>query len=274
MKRTIIALAACLMLSATAQAQLRYGVRAGYGLNNLRAVPQNATTRISLGINHGFYAGVELRYGFGDMLGVQAALQFEKMGARFYSDLGKSEKTFMDIVYNDLKGLQLSKSEKDSLMAQFGLVSNSETTTEFTLNTYNVALPISLHFKFGSLGVLAGVDLRYTVSSKVTMAMKEPGQPTVDESVLADFLPYAAYIIDGGTPPATGATMPLQKFYNDYLEQRFGFGLHLGADYEIYENVTLQAVYHWGLSSILRKPWSNVSSLKPNSLQVGMSYMF
>ena len=114
MKRIIIALAAALMVSATAQAQLKFGVRAGYGLNNASWYVKGASAKLNLGINHGFYVGPEARMNLGDMFGVSAGLQFEQMGTKYKADAAKtSENTTKTELLN--KNLERNALEETSL---------------------------------------------------------------------------------------------------------------------------------------------------------------
>ena len=268
MKRIVISLTA-LLLTSTAWAQLHYGFKAGYGLNNAVAKNQHSSTRLGLGYNHGFYLGGELRYNLSEALGLQVALQLDKMGTTPNVEAGAMLEGLAKMMGTELKGLG---QQPDSLLASAAQLKG--VAMKGTINHYNISLPLSVRCAFGQLGITAGIDLRYTVSSQVSMSLKMPGGVTLEDKMLEQYLPAAAYVIDGGTPPTPGATMTMQKFHDDYLLRRFGVGLHVGADYELYDNVALQVAYRWGLSSTLQKRWNDALMLQSRSLQVGMVYMF
>lgn len=278
MKRIIIALAAMLMLSVAAQAQLRYGVRAGYGLNNASFSLKGSSVNINTGYNHGFYVGPELRMNFGDMLGVSAALQFEQLGTTCKVDAATYTENLSDILLNDIKLKEIYGQDtynylQDSVVNPAKVAAKGN-TSEASIVLYNISLPLSLRGQFGKLGIMGGIDLRYTVSNKVGFTIKQQGQPDITEIILDPVMPSIAYHLDGGTAPGPEATMSLNDFYKNYVKQSFNVGAHIGADYELYDGVALQVVYNWGLSSFIGKPWNKALAAKANSLQVGMSYMF
>ena len=279
MKRFIIALAVVLMASATAQAQLKFGVRAGYGLNNATWHIKGASAKLNLGINHGFYVGPEARMNLGDMFGVSAGLQFEQMGTKYKADAAKTSENTYNIILNDLKGLKEELGPdgysyfRDSVINPIK-TQYQGTSTEATLVLYNISLPLSVRAHFGKLGLLGGIDLRYTVSNKLTCTLKQQGQPDITETAFETEIAMADYYIKGGQKPADGTKMKLNDFYSEHLKQSFTVGAHIGADYELYEGVALQVVYNFGLTSFIRKPWNNVIAARANSLQVGLSYMF
>lgn len=279
MKRIIFALAAAIMVSATAQAQLQFGVRAGYGLNNASWHVKGASAKLNLGINHGFYVGPEARMNLGDMFGVSAGLQFEQMGTTFKSDATKGSENVSNIILNELSGLKQDLGPENYTYFKDSLVNPLKaqyqgTSTEATLVLYNISVPLSIRANFGKLGVLGGIDLRYTVSNNLSCTIKQQGQPDVTETAFETAIAQADYYIKGGQKPADDATMKVNDFYNEHLKQSFTVGAHIGADYELYEGVALQVVYNFGLTSFIRKPWNNALGAKANSLQVGLSYMF
>lgn len=228
-----VLLVSALALFGAVNAQVKYGLKAGYNLSNVGVSSSATSVKAFLGSKSGFNAGAFVEAGLGN--------NFSLQGEVLYSNVGTKLK-----VEQDGSAVDLSK-VADLDISDFGF-----TKANATLSMSQIAVPVSLKYRFGDkFSVLGGASMNFQAGVKTKVE--------VDGN---DVKPYLEREL--------GAK--LDDVVKDQLST-INFGLHLGAEYQINNNVFVDARYNFGISN-LNRDFSDYVKVKQRYLQLGLGYKF
>lgn len=191
----IICLAFAVLSVTIANAQPRYGITAGYSLNNEVLKARNASPEISGGINHGFYVGGQFEYRFGELFSLQTGLQFRRYGTTIRGDVNK----VLDNINSTVKGLHafspevvierkgwdpehLTDEQKEELddPLRLGRVPLKNVRASYSL--YAIYLPLTAKLGVGNkVSLLAGVNFNYTVIADIKFSARMKDGTVIDQ---------------------------------------------------------------------------------------------
>ena len=301
MKKILISVLAVFAFVATASAQIHYGVRAGYQLNNQTYSVKGADIGLQTGFNHGFYVGGQVEYEILPGLSIMGTLQFDKSGGYLKADGAKvmeamtnfnnearemHEKNNPDERIPKLKPLSTKAggeliSEEDG--PDMGDIMKMLSTSKghAAVDRYNVALPISFKYQSGPLAILAGVNLGFMVASNINpYASVNNGATTIDKDMINERIGFNLLDTYGelyGYDKVEARfenndPMTLTEFYNKVIAQRFTLGIHAGAEYYFTKNIGVQVLYTRGLLNNIKKPLNELVKGGDQAFQFGLIY--
>lgn len=138
--------------------------------------------------------------------------------------------------------------------AEVGIPGTGFTLTE-KMNLNRIVIPVSArYYATPELGIYAGPYVSFKTNNTVKFEISGPNAGMVDPSGLKEGERY------------------LERELNNGLKST-DFGLFLGADYNIYKGVFVDARYSFGLTNMIKNP-VNGETLKMNFLQLGIGYKF
>ena len=219
-------------------AQVKYGVKAGYNLSNLAASSPASSAQILLGNKSGFNAGAFVEYNFNEKFALQGEVLYNNLGGKAKADASKipsyAEFNLAD-VFDDA---EIASTKKASA----------------TININQISVPLSAKYTFDNkVSLLGGFSVNFLtgVSTKAEIDGKDV-KSSFQNEVLGN----------------TNIDSELKKQISST-----NFGLHIGAEYSISENVFVDARYNFGVSS-LNKNFTDLATLKQRYFQFGVGYKF
>ncbi|MDY3401688.1 porin family protein [Riemerella anatipestifer] len=156
-------LASAIALFGGLNAQVKYGLKAGYNLSNVSLGTPATSVKVLLGNKSGFNAGGFVEYGFGKNLSLQGEVLYSNVGAKLTADVNKI------------------KSAKDLLDAGFSGLNVKKASA--TISMHQVSVPVSLKYSFDKFSILGGFSVNFNagVSTKI-----EADGTDVKKSIEAD----------------------------------------------------------------------------------------
>ncbi|MBQ9893740.1 MAG: outer membrane beta-barrel protein [Bacteroidales bacterium] len=305
MKR-IFAAAIMMAFAVTASAQFHYGLRAGYALNTKSLGVKDVSLSVNPGINHGFYVGPQVEYYILPNLAVSGQILFQKSGGHFNSspekvyinaqqmmkDLDEMQDKYsgeVDHAFKPLSTKGLIGPEDEEGPGGIGEILQtivSVNNAKGDISQYDMSVPLSIKFTSGKLGVIAGVNLNYTIFSNIsfsaTMNAMGGGETYSSKDIIDDIdfkKGIAETYMDLYGPDSVkktdedgDPTMSLNEFYTKAIAQRFTVGAHVGLEYMFTKNFGIQAIYSRSLMNNVRKPWNDMIKASGQIIQIGMVF--
>ncbi|MRM82418.1 porin family protein [Riemerella anatipestifer] len=231
-----VLLAGAIALFGGLNAQVKYGLKAGYNLSNVSLSTPATSVKILLGNKSGFNAGGFVEYGFGKNLSLQGEVLYSNVGAKLTVDINKIKTAQVgELLDADFSSADIAKVKKASA----------------TISMNQIAVPVSLKYSFDKFSVLGGFSVNFNagVSTKI-----EADGADVKKTIEAD----SEIKLDDTIKSELAAT---------------NFGLHLGAEYMFTKNVFIDARYNCGVSS-LNKNYTDFAKLRQRYFQIGLGYKF
>lgn len=219
-------------------AQVKYGVKAGYNLSNLAVNTPASSVKILLGNKAGFHAGGFVEYGLNEKFALQGEVLYANLGGKLKADASKIP-SYADVEMTDVFG-------------DAGVANAKKASA--TININQISVPISAKYSFDNkVSVLGGFSVNFLtgVSTKAEIEGKD-----VKASFQNEMLGNTN--IDSEIKKQISST---------------NFGLHIGAEYSISQNVFVDARYNFGLSA-LNKNFTDLATLKQRYFQLGVGYKF
>ncbi|MBT0549624.1 porin family protein [Riemerella anatipestifer] len=144
-----ILLAGAIALFGGLNAQVKYGLKAGYNLSNVSLSTPATSVKILLGNKSGFNAGGFVEYGFGNNLSLQGEVLYSNVGAKLTADVNKI------------------KSAEGLLDADFSELETKKASA--TISMHQVSVPVSLKYSFDKFSILGGFSVNFNagVSTKI-----------------------------------------------------------------------------------------------------------
>ncbi|WKS94751.1 porin family protein [Riemerella columbina] len=158
MRKTL--LLGALALFGAANAQVKYGVKAGYNLSNVSAKAAVSSAKVLLGNKSGFSAGAFVEYGLGNNLSLQGEVLYTNVGAKATVDPSKISKQQLTEFGIDPDAIELNKAEA-------------------TLSLNQISVPVSLKYTFNQFSLLGGFDVNFKAG--VSTKIKADGQDVKSE---------------------------------------------------------------------------------------------
>ena len=307
--KKIFAAAIMMAFAVTASAQFHYGLRAGYALNTKTFGVKDVSLSANPGINHGFYVGPQVEYYILPNLAVSGQILFQKSGGHFN---GSPEKVYINAqqMMKDLDEMQYKYSGEHvvenaivrplSTKAIIGPEDEegpgeimkilqtivSVNNAKGDISQYDMSVPLSIKFTSGKLGVIAGVNLNYTIFSNISFSATMNamgGGETYSSKDIVDDVDFRKDIADAymdlygpdsvkKTDEDGDPTMSLNEFYTKAIAQRFTVGAHVGLEYMFTKNFGIQAIYSRSLMNNVRKPWNDMIKASGQIIQIGMVF--
>ncbi|MDY3516188.1 porin family protein [Riemerella anatipestifer] len=130
-------------------AQVKYGLKAGYNLSNVSLGTPATSVKVLLGNKSGFNAGGFVEYGFGKNLSLQGEVLYSNVGAKLTADVNKI-KSAEDLLDAGFSGLNVKKASA-------------------TISMHQVSVPVSLKYSFDKFSILGGFSVNFNagVSTKI-----------------------------------------------------------------------------------------------------------
>ncbi|MDY3529382.1 porin family protein [Riemerella anatipestifer] len=231
-----VLLAGAIALFGGLNAQVKYGLKAGYNLSNVSLSTPATSVKILLGNKSGFNAGGFVEYGFGKNLSLQGEVLYSNVGAKLTVDVNKIKTAQVgELLDADFSSADIAKVKKASA----------------TISMNQIVVPVSLKYSFDKFSVLGGVSVNFNagVSTKIEVDGKD-----VKKTVEAN----GEINLDNTIKSELAST---------------NFGLHLGAEYMFNKNIFVDARYNCGVSS-LNKNYTDFAKLRQRYFQIGLGYKF
>lgn len=220
-----------------ANAQVNYGFKAGYNLSNLSAQTAVSSVKVLLGNKSGFNVGAFIEYGLGNNLSLQGEVAYSNVGGRVKLD-------------NNLSTAEFSQLSKLLSIDAESLPQEKEGKAVISLG--QISVPVSLKYQLNEKVALLGgfsVNFKAGVKTKLELGGKDI-KSNLEKEQKANFDEIAKKELASAN-----------------------FGAHLGGEYNINNNIFVDARYNFGLSS-LNKNYTDFINLKQRYLQVGLGYKF
>jgi opacity protein-like surface antigen len=269
MKKIIFSAALLFASVAMVNAQMTWGVKAGYNNSNYNIGAQDASFDASLGSKHGFYAGALGNYQFAEQFSLQFELLYSLDGTKLSMKDKVMEQAWGAMVDAGYIPADMKALDKFSAAANF----------------HNINVPVLIKFQpVGGLSVLAGPTFSYTVANgvklnkdaedlaKLALTQSAPEGPAYD-----DYMDYAGKVVGENIA-------------------KFKLNLTLGVEYACCDNMFIEARYNYSLLNSFKDEFiapaesklgieeskitvkDNLNDIQPkakyHSFQVGLGYKF
>ncbi|GIZ15865.1 porin family protein [Capnocytophaga catalasegens] len=223
-----------------ANAQVKYGIKAGYNASNIVVTTPLTSAKIVLGTKSGFHAGGFVEYNVANNLFLQGEVLYNSLGTRIKYDINEIPKNF--------NGEPI-----------FELDSNASALTKgkVTLNIHNITIPISLKYTFDRFSIFGGFGVNFVAGVK----LKGEGTLGGKEIDLVDEFKKNTDMIE----------IDLDSEIKKQLTTNFS--AHLGAEYMFTDNIFMDVRYNFGISSI-NKNYTDFARVRQRYFQVGVGYRF
>ncbi|MFU2118515.1 porin family protein, partial [Ornithobacterium rhinotracheale] len=232
-----ILLLGAMALFGFANAQVNYGFKAGYNLSNLSVQSPISSAKLLLGNKSGFNVGAFVEYGLGNNLSLQGELAYSNVGGRLKYDNN----------LNAAESAQLAETLEIDLES-FSQVKDAKAVVSLG----QISVPVSLKYQLNEkVALLGGFSVNFKAGLKTKLEAS-------GKDIKTDLEKQAKVNFDEVAKKELAST---------------NFGLHLGGEYNINNNIFVDARYNFGLSS-LNKNYTDFAKLRQRYLQIGLGYKF
>jgi opacity protein-like surface antigen len=207
------------------------------------------------GLNAQTKFGVKAGYALSTLNLGENDVQFNGVGASMKSKSGFYVGALVEHKFNNKFAIQ-GEVEYANLggKAEATLPYGTKVTENITLN--RIIIPVSAKYYITpELGVFAGpyMTIRTNTTAKISVS-GVPAGTTADPNTIKE-----------------GENIVAKEFSS--LMKQTDFGLFLGADYNVYKGLFVDARYSFGLTNMVKTPVDN-ENVKMNFLQIGVGYKF
>ena len=295
MKKILVAasLMLAMAVSASAQFQFHAGVTAGYSLTKDRITAKGFNAFAETGFGHGFYVGPTFEFNFGEHFALEADVLFTReSGAikvnpeKFMTGLNAAVKGIADKVYDINDVPEDQRDYSDPYEPPFSDAQIEDIKGQYVkgrLSTYGLRIPVVAKYKYGRLGVFAGVYADCHLFSQVNIdANIEQGGAVVryteKSEEIKQFSTMGYYMLGGEKAPEGGITQdnlktPAQMF-DKAIASRFSMGAIAGVEINFTDNIGMSVAYYHDILSNLQKQYNKAAKLYGSGLNVGLNYRF
>lgn len=195
-----IFLVGALALFSGMNAQVKYGVKAGYNLSNISAKSTASSVRFLLGNKSGFNVGGFVEYGLGNNLSLQGEVLYSNVGAKLTVDTDKlNEEQLRNLP--EIGELDFKKANA-------------------TLSLSQISVPVSLKYTFDKFSVLGGCTINFKAGAKTKLELDGKSVDTnedvdIDETIKSQLSSANFGLHLGG-----------EYMFNDnvFVDARYNFG--------------------------------------------------
>lgn len=228
-------LVGALALFGAINAQVKYGVKAGYNISNLSVSSPVSSVQVLLGNKSGYHIGGFVEYGLQNNFAIKGEVLYNNLGATAEVDKSKLS-SLVDLENN----FGITKEDLDGF-------DKGEARIAFN----QISIPISAKYSFDKFSVLGGFDVNFLVGVKTKATVN-------GRDVKSEIESDTGVNIDSEVKKQLSST---------------NFGLHIGGEYTFTDNFFVDARYNFGISS-LNKNFTDFVKLKQRYFQVGVGYKF